>query len=428
MNQLATHPAARFSGTYTPPGDKSISHRLVMLGALAEGESRFTNFLQAEDCRRTIEAFRKMGVCFEPSKDKLTVKGIGLNGLSKPAGELDLGNSGTTMRLLLGILAGQSFEVRLSGDASLCRRPMRRVTAPLRKMGARITGREDANFAPLVVRGGGLSGIEWVNEMASAQVKSAILLAGLFADGKTSVSETIPSRDHTERLFRAFGVSVRQAEGLTVVEKAKQLHATQFQVPGDFSSAAFLMVAALLIPNSELEIRNVGLNPTRIGLYHVLKSMGADIRMELADEHIEPVGHVYVKSSRLKGIQIDQTMIPSLIDELPILMIACALAEGVSTIRGAQELRIKETDRIHSMALGLREIGAKAEEREDGCVIEGIQQFKGGMVNSFGDHRTAMSFLVAGLCSKTGVTVQDADCIQTSYPDFSSDLEKLVQG
>lgn len=427
MNELKTFPVSRIEGEYVPPGDKSISHRLVMLGALAEGKSRFTHFLDSEDCLRTIQAFQAMGISYHRSKGELTVHGRGLYGLAKPKSELNLGNSGTTMRLLLGILAGQPFESRLTGDQSLCKRPMRRVTEPLKRMGASIDGRDYANYAPLTVHGGRLTGIGWRSEIASAQVKSAILLAGLYAEGETWVEEQVASRDHTERLLAAFGAHFRQSGFRSIVKKTDRLKAIQFRVPGDISSAAFLIVAAIMVPDSDLTIKDVGLNPTRIGLLQVLKAMGAKVDFEITEQKNEPVGTIRVQSSRLKGTVIDKNMIPSLIDELPVLMIAFALAEGTSVIRGAEELRVKETDRIRSMALGLKAIGARVAEREDGCVIEGVKEFEGGTVSSFGDHRTAMSFLIAGLRSKKGINVQDTDCIQTSYPEFEADLKRFIR-
>jgi 3-phosphoshikimate 1-carboxyvinyltransferase len=427
MSESKTQPVSKIQGTYTPPGDKSISHRLAMLGAIAEGTSSFTNFLNSDDCLRTIQAFQAMGVSFDHLKNRLIVRGVGLKGLSKPKQELDLGNSGTTMRLLLGVLAGQPFEVRLTGDASLRKRPMRRVTEPLKQMGASIEGRDHANYAPLVIRGGSLSRIGWHNDKASAQVKSAILLAGLYAEGETWVEEKMPSRDHTERLLVAFGAPFRKSGPRLYVQKANRLKAIEFQVPGDISSAAFLMVAALLLPNSDLTIQNVGLNPTRMGLIEVLKSMGAKIQVEIKHDQGEPVGSIRVQSSLLKETVINQDSIPSLIDELPILMVAFALAEGTSVIHGAQELRVKETDRIYSMAVGLKTIGAKVTEQPDGCVIEGVKEFRGGTVSSFGDHRTAMSFLIAGLRSRKGIKVQNTDCIQTSYPNFEADLKSVMR-
>lgn len=431
MNFLESYPISKIEGEYTPPGDKSISHRLAMLGALAEGRSVFTHFLYSDDCLRTIDAFKEMGVTFHQRKtagdDLLVVNGVGLRGLKPPSRTLDLGNSGTTTRLLLGILAGQSFETHLTGDASLSSRPMRRVTKPLRQMGATILGPDDANYIPLQIKGGKLKGINWKNEIASAQVKSAILFAGLFAEGETSVEEPILSRDHTERLLATFKAPFKKSNSKFIVQKAGKLSPVQFRVPGDISSAAFFIAAALVVPNSELILRQVGLNPTRIGFLEAVQSMGADLKIEKTEDQGEPIGDLRVKSSRLKAIKLNRNSIPSLIDELPILMILCALADGTSVIEGAEELRVKETDRIRSMAIGLNAIGGKIEERQDGCIIQGVKEFLGGTISSFGDHRTAMSFLIAGLRSKKGITVEDTDCIQTSYPQFWDDLKRIAQ-
>lgn len=411
-----------------PPGDKSISHRAVMLAALAAGESRFSNFLAAEDCLHTVDAFQKMGVSVTRKQESVTVKGGGLSGLHQPSSELYLGNSGTSMRLLLGILAGQSFEATLTGDPSLSTRPMKRVTDPLRKMGAQISGREDANFAPLVVCGEKLKGISHLNVPASAQVKSAILLAGLYADGETIVKEPkAVSRDHTERILKTFGVPVQTINGETRIKKIKELRPVNMQIPGDISSAAFFIVAACILPGADIVIHSVGLNPTRIGILEVLKQMGADIHWKISGKHEEPVGDIHVKSSKLRSVKINGTVIPKIIDELPILMIACALADGESVISDAGELRVKETDRIKSMVAGLRSVGASAKEMEDGCVIQGVKTLKGGKVSSFADHRTAMSFIIAGLRSEKGIEVDDIDCINTSYPGFFKDLAGVTQ-
>lgn len=378
-----------------------------------------------------MDAFRAMGVQFKEDRrsgdDILTVKGVGLTGLKKPDGPLDLGNSGTTMRLLLGILAGQPFEAELTGDDSLSKRPMRRVTHPLRQMGADISGPNDANFAPLLIRGGNLKGIRFKNEIASAQVKSAILLAGLFAEGETSVEEPVASRDHTERLLPIFKAPFKKQNSILTVQQTKKLSAIKFRVPGDLSSAAFFIAAALIVPGSELLIRQVGLNPTRTGFLRALQLMGADIQMTPSKDQGEPIGDLRVRAGKLKAIHLNREWIPSLIDELPILMILCALAEGTSVIEGAEELRVKETDRIKSMATGLKAIGGNMEERPDGCIIEGVKEFSGGTVSSFGDHRTAMSFLIAGLRSKQGIAVQDKACIQTSYPGFEHDLSVIAK-
>jgi len=426
-SELTSKPVSQIKGRYKAPGDKSISHRLVMLGSLAEGVSTFSDFLYAEDCIGTMHAFREMGVGFETDETKgtLKVEGVGLNGLKTPVRALYLGNSGTTIRLLMGILAGQTFETTLTGDSSLVKRPMKRVTGPLRDMGAQITGRDDANFAPLQIRGGNLHGITWKNQIGSAQVKSAILLAGLFAKGETVIEEMTSSRDHTERLFELFGAPFEQKNHFLKVRSAQKLNPVQFQVPGDISSAAFLIAAALIVPHSELIVEHVGLNPTRIGFLDAVQKMGADLKIEYTAKTPEPVGNIIVRSSKLKGISITKQMIPALIDELPILMILCALAEGASLISGAEELRVKETDRIHSMVQGLKAVGGKAKEHEDGCEIEGVDEFSGGSVSSFGDHRTAMSFLIAGLRSPKGVSVKDTACIQTSYPGFEQDLKNV---
>ncbi|MBI4388176.1 MAG: 3-phosphoshikimate 1-carboxyvinyltransferase [Candidatus Omnitrophica bacterium] len=430
MKSYISKPARKIYGQFVPPGDKSISHRAIMLASLASGTSKIANFLKADDCLRTMDAFCAMGVSIVRERaGQVTIKGSGFNGLKSPSTPVDLGNSGTSMRLLLGILATQPFRVVLTGDASLSSRPMKRVTAPLRKMGAKISGKDDANYAPLEIEGGHLQGITHLNEPASAQVKSAILLAGLRASGKTIVREPNMSRDHTERMLEMVGAPIHR-KGIEIeISRAERLCAIDYQVPGDISSAAFLMVAAALLPNSDLLIQKVGLNPTRIGILEVLSQMGAQIKwtMDATKNQIEPVGTVHIRGSQLRSIPIDGEMIPRLIDELPILMIACALARGKSIISGAKELRVKETDRIKSMVTGLNAIGGKAEEREDGCVIWGVERFSGGRVVSHGDHRTAMSFSIAGLNSKDPVTIEDIDCVGTSYPSFFDHLEMLSQ-
>lgn len=414
-------------GEYEPPGDKSISHRAVMFGALAQGKSRFTHFLEADDTLRTIQAFRSMEVSIvldSPSRT-LEVEGKGLGGLKVPPGVLDLGNSGTTMRLLLGILAGQRFEAVLTGDDSLCSRPMKRVTCPLKQMGAQIRGRDDANFAPITIRGGGLKGIDLENTLASAQVKSAILLAGLYAEGKTRVHEKIPSRDHTERFLKAMRAPFKLEGEWFCVEKAKELNPLKTSLPGDFSSAAFFITAAAMREGFELGVKNVGLNPTRTGLLSILRRMGASLEERVKEEGLEPVGEVWIKGRRLRGVRVAPEEIPSVIDELPILMVACSLAEGESLISGASELRVKETDRIHSMAAGLNTLGGRVKELPDGCVIEGVEAFRGGRVKSFGDHRTAMALAVASLASRGEITVEDIEPVATSYPDFFKHFDSL---
>ena len=426
MRSFTSKPVKRIKGTFNPPGDKSISHRAVMISSLASGTSEFTNFLESEDCLNTAAAFKEMGVRIEKVKHSWIVGGVGLQGLKKPSKELYVGNSGTTLRLMLGILAFQNFEATLNGDASIQKRPMKRVTIPLRKMGAAISGKEDANFAPLMVKGNNLTAIDHENHPSSAQVKSAILLAGLRAKGKTIVREAIQSRDHTERMLELVGAPILRTSKEVQVHWADHLNPLHYQIPGDISSAAFALVAAIITPDSELIIQNVGLNPTRIGILEVLKTMGAHIEWRIDPKYqVEPVGEIRVRSSRLKAVTIGKDLIPKLIDELPVLMIACALAEGRSVIKDAHELRVKETDRIKSMVTGLNAIGGRAGEREDGCEIEGVSSFKGGEIDSFGDHRTAMSFIVAGLRSRDSITVNDTECINTSYPQFFRDLESI---
>lgn len=420
-------PGGTLRGEYEPPGDKSLSHRAVMFGALAEGESQFENFLEADDCLRTLEAFRAMGVplSLDSGRGMLRIQGRGLRGLKAPAGDLDLGNSGTSMRLLLGVLAGQRFEAVLTGDGSLCSRPMRRVTRPLKQMGAQIKGRDDANFAPLTLHGGKLKGIDFENTLGSAQVKSAILLAGLFAEGKTRVLEKILSRDHTERFLKAAGAPFRIEEGWLCVERAAGLKPLEARLAGDFSSSAFFITAAAMREGCELWVKHVGLNPTRTGILRILRRMGAFIEEKVIEEKLEPVGEIRVRGKRLRGVRVSPEEIPSVIDELPVLMVACALADGESLISGASELRVKETDRIRSMAVGLNALGGKVKELPDGCVIEGVDDFQSARVRSFGDHRTAMALAIASLVSRGEVLIEGVECIQTSYPEFAKDFRAL---
>ena len=408
-----------------------------MFGALAQGISRFKNFLPAEDCLRTVKAFQEMGVpvSVDPLARSVVIEGKGLRGLKAPASVLDAGNSGTTIRLLLGILAGQRFEVELTGDESLRSRPMKRVTVPLKQMGAQIKGKDHANFAPLKIRGGKLKAIDWENNLASAQVKSAILLAGLFAEGRTRVMEKIPSRDHTERFLKAMGApfSIETLNGgaphasplRLCIEKADLLKPLEAVLPGDFSSAAFFIAGAAMREGCSLLVKNVGLNPTRTGLLEILKRMGAQIEVRIQEETLEPIGEVSVKGAPLKGTRVAPDEIPSVIDELPILMVVCALAKGESLISGAAELRVKETDRIHSMATGLNALGARVKELPDGCLIEGVTKLKGGQIQSFDDHRTAMSFAIASLAAEGEILIEGIENVQTSYPGFFEDFEVL---
>lgn len=427
MQPLVIAPHGILQGAFTPPGDKSVSHRAVMFGALSAGKSHYTHFLEAEDCLNTLKAFRNMGVPIQhvPGSGEITIEGVGLKGLRAPSETIDLGNSGTSIRLMLGILAGQKFEAILSGDESLAKRPMKRVTQPLKKMGAQIKGKDDGNFTPLTIRGGKLQGIYFDNKLSSAQVKSALLFAGMQAEGITTIQENLPSRDHTERFLRACGAKFSQEGNLLKIEKTESLKALQGEVPGDISSAAFFIVGAAMTQGSEIKIERVSLNPTRIGLLKVLERMGAKIQIQQTSEIPEPQGNLLIRGTSLKGTRIAPEEIPSLIDEIPILMIAMALAEGESLISGAAELRVKESDRLHSMVSNLKSVGGDADELPDGCIIRGRSEFQGGKVQSYYDHRTVMSFCIGALRSKNPIEIDDKTSVSTSFPTFFDQLNKL---
>lgn len=433
MESLTVHPTSRLHGEITVPGDKSISHRALMLGAIAAGTTTIHGCLEADDCRATQAAFTAMGVPIQWQDSVVRLEGRGLYGLTAPTRPLDLGNSGTSMRLLLGILAGQPFSATLTGDASLSRRPMARVTHPLRQMGATIEGRDDANYAPLTIRGGRLSPLTYTMPVPSAQVKSALLLAGLSADGMTTLVEPTLTRDHTERMLGAMGAAISVigdlSNGRTVtIRGGHELAAQTFRVPGDLSSAAFWMVAAAIVPGSRVTIRGVGLNPTRTGVVEVLRAMGGKVTVdEEPGQPWEPSGAVTVDAGPLHGTTIEGAILPRLIDELPILMVAAAAAEGRTIIRDAVELRVKETDRIQSMATNLQAVGARVAVEDHTLIIDGPTRFHGGAVTSFGDHRTAMAMAVAGLRADGPVTIEDTACIKTSYPQFVATLKSLTR-
>ncbi len=407
-------------GDVRVPGDKSISHRSIMLAAIADGTSRITGFLEGEDTRATARAFAQMGVSIDAPRDnERIVHGAGLHGLQKPSAPIDCGNAGTGMRLLTGLLAGQTFDTTLIGDESLSKRPMRRVIDPLSTMGARIDA-EAGGLPPLRVRGNSsLKGISYELPVASAQVKSALLLAGLYAEGETHVVEPHPTRDYTERMLTAFGWPIEFGEGWAKLRGGHALRAVDIDVPADFSSAAFFIVAATVVPNSEATIKDVGINPRRVGLLHVLRQMGADIRESssrvVGGEH---VSDLIVRSARLKGIDVPVVHVPDMIDEFPALFVAAALAEGTTRIVGAAELRVKESDRIAVMAKGLRALGASIEETPDGAIIHG-GKLSGGDVDSAGDHRCAMSFAIAGAVAAGEVNILDCANVATSFPGFS---------
>ncbi len=415
----ATAPTHGLCGEIRVPGDKSVSHRAVMLSALAEGASRVRGFLEGEDTRATARIFAQMGVRIDaPSPGERIVHGVGLRGLNAPEGVLDCGNSGTAMRLLCGVMAGQAFDAVLTGDGSLSKRPMGRVVEPLASMGAGIDATE-AGTPPLRVRGGrALHGVDYTSPVASAQVKSAVLLAGLYAEGETAVTEPRPTRDYTERMLRAFGWPVEFESGRARLAGGHVLRATDIVVPADFSSAAFFIVAGSIVPGSQLVLRNVGMNPRRTGLLHVLRAMGANIaEQDSRDAGGEPVADLVVRHARLRGIEVPVQHVADMIDEFPALFVAAACAEGVTTIRGAEELRVKESDRIAVMATGLRALGARIEETPDGAIVEG-GSLHGGSVETHGDHRIAMAFAIAGTVADGAVTIRDCANVATSFPGF----------
>jgi 3-phosphoshikimate 1-carboxyvinyltransferase len=417
--EFLTRPGGRVQGTARVPGDKSISHRAVMLGALADGVTRVSGFLEGEDALATLNAFRAMGVEIEgPEQGRVTIHGVGMQGLRAPAAPLDMGNSGTSMRLLAGLLAGQTFTTTLTGDASLTRRPMARVADPLRTMGAVIDTAADGR-PPLTIRGKGqLKAMDYVLPMASAQVKSCVLLAGLYADGVTRVTEPAPTRDHTERMLAGFGYPVQRDGATASLAGGGRLTACDIEVPGDISSAAFFMVAASIAPDSDLTLTHVGVNPTRTGVIDILKLMGADITLSNARTvGGEPVADIRVRSAKLRGIDIPAELVPLAIDEFPVLFVAAACAEGRTVLRGAEELRVKESDRIQVMADGLRSMGVTAEPTPDGIVIDG-GPLAGGEVHSHDDHRIAMSFSVAGLIATGPIRIRGCEVVATSFPSF----------
>jgi 3-phosphoshikimate 1-carboxyvinyltransferase len=416
-------------GSLRVPSDKSLSHRSIMFGSLAAGTSRIREVLRSEDCMNTLACFAAMGVRAEWAPNgELHIEGLGLDGLQEPGDVLQAGNSGTTMRLMSGVLAGAPFFSTITGDASLRNRPMGRVVGPLTQMGARIWGRQGAKLAPLAIQGGQLRGIDYASPVASAQIKSALLLAGLFAEGPTRVTEPARSRDHTERMLAKMGAEIT-VDGLAVTIRPRPvLRPVAMTVPGDISSAAFWLVAASLVPGSDVLLRDVGVNPTRTGILDVLQAMGADITRENErDEGGEPVCDLRVRSAALHGTVIAGDVIPRLIDEIPILAVAAAAAEGPTEIRDAEELRVKESDRLKAIVTQFGPLGLEAEERPDGLLIQGGVRWRGGRGTSGGDHRIAMSLAVIGLLADGPVEVGDTACTRTSYPGFWDDLAGLRQ-
>jgi 3-phosphoshikimate 1-carboxyvinyltransferase len=436
MASLTITPGRPLKGTLSVPGDKSITHRAIMLSALAEGVSTIKAYCRGEDCLNTIRAFRALGVRIDESPDQLRVHGKGLWGLVEPEGPIDCGNSGTGIRLLTGLLAGQDFFTVLTGDESIRRRPMGRVVRPLREMGARIAGRKGGELAPLAVTGSRLKAIDYRSPVASAQVKSALLFAALFADGRTRITEPRLSRDHTERLFQYFGIPLDRKDTTVAVEGRCSLRwsgANALVVPGDLSAAAFLVVGATIVPDSDVTLIRVGINPTRTGILEILSRMGADIQiMNRREEAGEPVADLRVKSASLRGLRVGPEQIPQTIDEFPILCVAAAVAQGETVISGAEELRVKESDRIATMAMELSRMGAHITERPDGMVIQGLGQgdinrvLRGAACTSHGDHRVAMSLAIAGLAANSPTVIDDTECIETSFPNFERKILELL--
>lgn len=448
MDRIELSKAKRFKGEFYPPPDKSISHRAVIFSSISKGKSIIKNFLRSEDTLSTVESMRMLGTDIIEKGSKggftgdLIIQGKGLNGLKEPSDIIDCKNSGTTIRLLSGILSGNAFFSVLTGDDSLRKRPMSRVIIPLRQMGAEIMGREGDKYPPVAIRGGKLNPIKYSMPVASAQVKSSLMLAGLYAEGETEIIEPFKSRDHTERMLPCFGAEI-DVKGLNIRIKGRpELKSTDIYIPGDFSSAAFFIVAAILISDSEILIRNVGINPTRTGLLEVLKKMGANIELtnirdisldpesrnkDSGYSSTEPLADIYCKSCRyLRSINISREAIPALIDEFPIICVAATQAEGVTTIRGAEELRLKESDRIKAMSTELKKMGAEIEEFEDGISIRGKTKLKGTVLESYKDHRIAMALSIASLIADGTTTIQNVSSVNISFPGFFEILRKLI--
>lgn len=415
-------------GELAVPGDKSISHRSVMFGALAEGLTEADNFLTGADCLSTIGCFRQMGIEIEQNGTSVKVRGKGLHGLTAPRSVIDAGNSGTTVRLLSGILAGQPFDSVITGDASIQKRPMKRVMTPLTEMGASIRSVRENGCAPLAICGAPLRGIHYQSPVASAQVKSCVLLAGLYAEGPTSVTEPAVSRNHSELMLRYFGANLRCENTTSTILPGPKLTGQRINVPGDISSAAYFIAAALLVPGSEVLLRNVGINPTRDGLIKVCRAMGGDIELlNVNTEGAEPCADLLVRSSALRGTTVEGDIIPTLIDELPVVAVLAAFADGTTVIRDAAELKVKESDRIAVMTENLARMGADVEPTDDGMIIRGGKPLRGASIDSHKDHRVAMSFAAAALAAEGETEILDADCVNISYPGFYRDMDSLMR-
>ncbi len=424
MRPKELHPANDLSGEIVMPGDKSISHRAIMIGAIARGRTEAAGILDCDDCNFTIDAFRRMGVSIEKQGNVTAIDGVGLKGLKAPKGPLNVGNSGTTMRVLAGILAGQDFEVTLAGDNSLSARPMKRVTEPLSLMGVEISA-GPGGLPPVRIKGGRVRPIKYRLPVASAQVKSCVLFAGLYADGMTEVSEPVRSRDHTERMLKYFGADINLGSSGVSVNGGRELTAKSLQVPGDISSASFFMAGASILMGSEILIRGVGINPTRAGILNIMSRMGANIDVISKKDTFEPSGDIIIKGSKTKGVVIEKDEIPAVIDELPVIFVLAALSDGKTVIRGAGELRVKETDRIASMKYNLEKMGAVMNVEKDSIVIGGVRRLKGAGLKSFGDHRTCMAMAVAALAADGPSKIDDVECASKSFPGFFDVFDKI---
>lgn len=423
---MLIQPAHSLKGEIHIPGDKSISHRSIMFGALADGLTEVTHFLQGADCLSTIACFQQLGIEIENTPERILIHGKGLHGLQPSSRMLDAGNSGTTIRLISGILAGQPFSTAINGDASIQKRPMKRIITPLREMGASITGKDGSDCAPLSINGSVLHGIHYHTPVASAQVKSCILLAGLYADSPTSVTEPSLSRNHTELMLSSFGAQLK-SEGTTAsIMPDPLLKGQKIEVPGDISSAAYFIAAGLLVPNSEILIRNVGINPTRDGILRAASAMNADItKLNVHETSGEPVCDLLVRSSSLTGAAIEGSLIPALIDEIPVLAVMAAFAQGTTIIKDAAELKVKESNRIETIVTNLKAMGADITATDDGMIIHGGRPLHYADIHTCKDHRIAMSFAVAALCSDGGAEIKDAECVNISYPEFYQHLGSL---
>ncbi len=427
MQDRVIQPSFKFSGNPTIPGDKSISHRALIFGAMAEGKTMIEGLLESADIQSTAECLKLLGVEISSKNNLTLVQGRGLQGFISPNKLLDCGNSGTTIRLLMGLLCGQNnFSAELIGDTSLVRRPMKRVTEPLALMGARLE-MLNHDFAPIKIQGCPLQGIDYELKIASAQIKTALILAALRANGRTCLSGQIHSRDHTERMLHSFGVEIKASDSMMIIQGGQKLQAQDIKVPGDPSAAAFWIAGACLIPSSNIEMHNISLNPSRLGFIRILQKMGAEIQMEITREYPEPVGNLRLRATPLKGVKVHPDDIPSMIDELPLLAILASQAEGATEVIGAEELRFKETDRIEAVATNLRAMGGEIETRADGFIISGKQKLYGAVLKSFHDHRIAMSFSLAALIADGESLIEGADCVRISYPDFYKTLQSLTE-